>query len=167
MKRGISPLISTVLLIGFAITLAVFIFTWGMDFIRTTQEEVSEQSDIQFQCTSDVSFEVNCKYIDLNGKVTKVLFTITNNEDSIIKSIIHRIYNGDSFIESVLIQETFEEIGPFGISNTYSADISGENIASSSANIKTEILATEVETGGKILQCGEFAIDLSKCYEQT
>ena len=40
-KRGISPLIATVLLIGFTVALAAMVMTWGSGFIKKTTEQTT------------------------------------------------------------------------------------------------------------------------------
>ncbi|MCD4759713.1 hypothetical protein K8R33_02405 [archaeon] len=56
-KRGISPLIATVLIIGFTIVLAVLVITW----ISGTVEDVTDDTD--------VLVDLNNKCLDLVGKV--------------------------------------------------------------------------------------------------
>ena len=50
-KRGLSPLIATVLLIGFTIVLASFIVIWGSSFMRKITAETSQTTNITTQCT--------------------------------------------------------------------------------------------------------------------
>ena len=42
-KRGISPLIATVLLIGFTIVLAALVFRWGGQFFNSQTEQTGEE----------------------------------------------------------------------------------------------------------------------------
>lgn len=57
-NKGISPLIATVLLIGFTVALAAIIMTWGTDFIRGTTGRVDEQQENAFLCTSQLDFQI-------------------------------------------------------------------------------------------------------------
>jgi len=57
-KRGITPLIATVLLIGFTIALAAIIITWGGQFVRKTQERVGIESELQLSC-SQLNFDID------------------------------------------------------------------------------------------------------------
>ncbi|MEK6826180.1 MAG: archaellin/type IV pilin N-terminal domain-containing protein, partial [Nanoarchaeota archaeon] len=43
-KRGISPLIATVLIIGFTIALAALIITWGVSFVTQQTVETGEEA---------------------------------------------------------------------------------------------------------------------------
>lgn len=51
MKKGISPLIATVLLIGFTIVLAVIVLQWGSSFFQKTTTETGCDVDLNMQCT--------------------------------------------------------------------------------------------------------------------
>lgn len=67
-KKGITPLIATVLLIGFTVALAAIIMTWGTEFIRGTTDNVDKQRDTALLCTSQLDFQlqVDCA----GGKVS-------------------------------------------------------------------------------------------------
>ena len=51
MKKGISPLIATVLLIAFTVAVAAIISTWLTTFTTTSTESVKEKADIELHCT--------------------------------------------------------------------------------------------------------------------
>lgn len=73
-KRGISPLIATVLLVAIVIIIAVLIFFWYTDVLEKQQEK--EQLTTELICTQKVEFElsnVDCS-IDYNS----------NNDDAVI-----------------------------------------------------------------------------------
>lgn len=50
-KRGISPLIATVLLIGFIIALVAVVMLWGKGFIQEKAEKEGELAQAQLSCT--------------------------------------------------------------------------------------------------------------------
>ena len=56
-KRGISPLIATVILIGFVIVVAAVIFFWGKSYIVETAQKEGALSETKLKC-NDVKFEV-------------------------------------------------------------------------------------------------------------
>ena len=58
-----SPLIATVLLIGFAVALAALVMTWGLDFIKGQTGRVDEATEEALLCVNQLDFkiEVNCK----------------------------------------------------------------------------------------------------------
>lgn len=74
-NKGISPLIATVLLIGFTVALAAIIMTWGTDFIRGTTGKVDEQQEVAFLCTSQLDFQIqvdcanNQVFVDNRGQI--------------------------------------------------------------------------------------------------
>ncbi len=68
-KKGVSPLIATVLIIGFTIALAALIMTWGTSFIKKTQQDVETGAEAQLQCAR-VDLEIksyNCTADPLSG----------------------------------------------------------------------------------------------------
>lgn len=54
-KKGISPLIATVLIIGFTIILAAMVFQWGGDLFKQVQEETGAASEAKITCTSGLT----------------------------------------------------------------------------------------------------------------
>lgn len=93
-KKGISPLIATVLLIGFAVALAAVVMTWGLDFIKNTADATESQTQNTLICASDLSFVIS----DVNPSAGSV--TVDNRGQVDIKSIIFRIY-GDSGVDTI------------------------------------------------------------------
>ena len=61
-KKGMSPLIATVLLIGFAVALAALVMTWGLDFIKGQTGNVDTSTDQALKCVNQLDFklEVDC-----------------------------------------------------------------------------------------------------------
>ena len=57
-KKGISPLIATVLIIGFTIVLAALVITWGTKLFKTTVAETEEASKFALACTTGLKLEV-------------------------------------------------------------------------------------------------------------
>ena len=79
-KRGISPLIATVLLIGFTVALAAVIMTWGLDYIKGTTDTVGKQTNKFLLCANMLKIAV--KPDCANNKVT-----IENNGEIDIESV--------------------------------------------------------------------------------
>lgn len=66
MKKGISPLIATVLLIGFVVAIGAIVMLWGKGFVTERAEKSGELSKAQLDCT-----QVNLKFLNLvSGRVT-------------------------------------------------------------------------------------------------
>jgi len=92
-KRGISPLIATILIIGLTIVIAVLIFVWGGKFVRQQRDITSAEIGTTVSCVGDVSLIVkNLCYDDNNiqlllenkaGKdITGFVFKIADNFSS-------------------------------------------------------------------------------------
>ncbi len=86
-KKGISPLIATVLLIGFTVALAAVLMTWGLDYIRGTTQQVGSQTEEYLKC-SDLSFEIT------QADCTTGDITVQNNGDTDISGVILRVFVG-------------------------------------------------------------------------
>lgn len=57
-KRGISPLIATVLLIGFAVIIAVSVWMWYGNILQGQFMKQGALSDIQSDCLSEIKLDV-------------------------------------------------------------------------------------------------------------
>jgi flagellin-like protein len=76
-KRGISPLIATVLLIGFTIVLAALVFQWGGGFFK----DIMGSTDITTKAKTDAISKISIStptIVYSNNQITKL---IVNNED--------------------------------------------------------------------------------------
>ncbi len=75
-KNAISPLIATVIIIGFVVALAAILFTWGQSFIKSMKERSEEKAKLDLLCT-----EIN-RYIDIKNlcvEAASIDITITNS----------------------------------------------------------------------------------------
>ncbi|MBU0461387.1 MAG: hypothetical protein KJ574_02245 [Nanoarchaeota archaeon] len=57
-KRGVSPLIATVLLIAFAVALGAVVMNWGRGYVEDMQDNAKTSSDTAVICTSDIHPEI-------------------------------------------------------------------------------------------------------------
>ncbi len=86
-KKGISPLIATVLLIGFTVALAAFVITWGGEFTRDITSDTKDRSSRTVACTNELKFDV--KKIDCAADT----ILIDNIGDIDIKGLTLRYFN--------------------------------------------------------------------------
>ena len=115
-KRGISPLIATVLIIGFTIVLAAIAITWGTNLFKKTQEGTANSTDISLACTEVIgSLDIKASLAPLNRQlypnpnpesagINLILMGITveNNAARSINGFNVRIFNkGATIIEVV------------------------------------------------------------------
>ena len=112
-KKGISPLIATVLLIGFSVALAAVVMTWGLDYLKGTTEKVGGKTDEVLLCATELDFEISS--VDCNTGTVQV----QNNGAVDIANLTFRVYkSGDVLPQSV------EGIPSLGI-KTYTLDLAG------------------------------------------
>ncbi len=135
-NKGISPLIATVLIIGFTIALGAMIITWGTDFFRSTTEKVDKDRENALLCTSQLDFQlqVNCA----SGKV------FVDNRGSIdivgMKLRSHKRADG-----TVTVQDVNQSISAFG---KIPIDVTNLNELS-----KVDAIATVKATDGSDIVC--------------
>lgn len=99
MKKGVSPLIASVLLIGFTIAMAALLTYWYTGNVRENIEKTGAVNAITLGCVNDVDFNVEeaCVGVDSNG-VSEIRITGKNNKDKILNGIKVRIIgNGNQF----------------------------------------------------------------------
>ncbi len=58
-KRGIAPLIATVLLIAFAVALGAVVMNWGRSYVEDTAALAKKSSSGQVECSTDVALHIN------------------------------------------------------------------------------------------------------------
>lgn len=88
-NKGISPLIATVLLIGFTVALAAVIMTWGGGFVRDMTSTTEQNTQSALKCTQ------------LDFKITKAGctgLTIENKGSVDIKSFVFRVYDSSGSV---------------------------------------------------------------------
>lgn len=97
-KKGLSELITTVLIIGFTIVLAAVVMTWGGSFVRNLTEQQAETTTTATNC-----LQMNFEIADINYDSTlkKVNFKVTNNADNEIAGFIALLDHGDTGTDSL------------------------------------------------------------------
>ena len=85
-KKGISPLIATVLLIGFTIVLAALVFRFGGNLFRTTTEETACSSLIALQCAQTTDIKIINAILD--DTANKIGITIENENEGVVSGFV-------------------------------------------------------------------------------
>lgn len=98
-KRGVSPLIASVLLIGFTIAVVAMIFIWWGDFVRQKAIKEGLKNDAERACTSEVDLDVKGAEETANG----IEFVINNRGSQKISGFRFRIKD-DSGVSSILVK---------------------------------------------------------------
>lgn len=92
-KKGVSPLIATVLLIAFAVALGAVIMNWGRGFVQDRTADVDRNTKIETGCALDVAFKISDRrgtpQICYGGEGTngQINFTLENSGKKDIKRI--------------------------------------------------------------------------------
>lgn len=116
-NKGISPLIATVLIVGFTVALAAVIFTWGINFTKDTTERTTRQADLAQKC-GEISFDVEASCTEGNIDFIR----IANRQDITIQAFKFSISN-DDVTEVYDINSTEDALKGFGVKK-YSGDFS-------------------------------------------
>ncbi|MDI6737592.1 MAG: hypothetical protein QME12_03680 [Nanoarchaeota archaeon] len=114
-RKGISPLIATVLIIGFTVALAAIIMTWGTTFSKGIQKGTETTANEQMICAQEVLFNLGsaCNVSSETGSGI-VKLTISNDGSRAIKSFTARFYKDPN---NVVVNSTFltAPLDAFGI----------------------------------------------------
>ncbi|MBU2638386.1 MAG: hypothetical protein KJ955_05405 [Nanoarchaeota archaeon] len=92
-KKGISPLIATVLIIGFTVALAAIIMTWGTSFSKSMQKTTESTTEEQLACAQDVNVDLSSAcVVDGTAGSTQIKLTIKNDGAKAIERLSVRFY---------------------------------------------------------------------------
>ena len=80
-KKGVSPLIATVLLIAFAVALGAVVMNWGKGYVQTQALNVETKGNAALSCQGDIELNVYilnqrpkiCYAVDSTGTTLKVM----------------------------------------------------------------------------------------------
>lgn len=98
MKKGLSPLIATVLLIGITISMAALVMVWGQTLFRQTTEETGESASAEIDCISKVAVEVLNVSCGTPGTAAVV---VDNKNEKPIDGVIVRVYGSGSNVQTI------------------------------------------------------------------
>jgi flagellin-like protein len=129
-KKGISPLIATVLIIGFTVALAAIIITWSTGFTKRMQTQTEETANVQIICSTDVVFGIKSVcYEDEAAKCTgaitpcyKVLIQNDGKED--ITGWKIRVYQDANTVKAFDKPESVDAFGIVTV-DVLTSDITG------------------------------------------
>ncbi len=111
MKRGISPIISIIIIIGLVVAIAGLVVVWGNDFVRGIISDSSSESNQKLTCAT----AVDLKMVSSCYQEDEVVFTIESKGETDVKKFLVSLIGDDS--------ETVEVRGlrAFGL-DTFSVD---------------------------------------------
>lgn len=111
-RKGISPLIATVLLIGFTIVLAALVFQWGGQLFKSTTTQTGCQSEGRIACTSTVSLALGAvNFSSSNSSITKLIVSNSVSSNS-ITTLSVQVESKDGSIVTKTVDLTNNPITP-------------------------------------------------------
>ena len=106
-KRGISPLIASVLLVAFVILIGSIVIFWGRSFIKERAQKEGELAEKQLKC-ENVEIEIkNAKKIERN-------IEIENKGNTAIDGFILRVVSGGTSPDFSSIKDAVDSIPTVG-----------------------------------------------------
>jgi flagellin-like protein len=143
-KKGISPLIGTVLLVAIVIAMILLIMPWVTDMIEK-QKEKSGEAARQFDCITGLKFDLNA---DAAGVVS-----VTNKGDVAIESVTFRTFD----VASKALEATKEvKSGTAGTPLVLAydtVDMASTDVACATG--KKVVATATITSEGEPLVCGE------------
>jgi flagellin-like protein len=103
-KKGISPLIATVLIIGFTIVIAALVITWGTNLFKRTQESSGRTSEVSTAC-AELIIGLNVDVLNLYpavGTERNMTLKVDNSGTRDMNGFMLRIYGkGETTAQSL------------------------------------------------------------------
>lgn len=150
-KKGISPLIATVLVIGFTVALAAIIMTWGTTFSKSMQQGSEEQANLQMVCAQDVQYTLSSACYE---SVTDVVRLTVKNDGSIdLVNMTARFFTSPSSVEAkdgIQDQDAATGLAKYDIGVF---DVSLDDLDGS--QVKQVELIPIITVGGKQVTCSQ------------
>ena len=106
-KKGVSPLIATVLLIAFAVALGAVVMNWGKSYVEEQTKHAEEKSNLELRCEMDIELAIKQIRGDpqlcyTNGTTTKINFMLENRGTENIEAIqLTIIAENDIYTENI------------------------------------------------------------------
>nr|MBA4405103.1 hypothetical protein [Nanoarchaeum sp.] len=122
-KRAISPLIATVLLVGFVFVLALVLMTFYKETVETNTDETDKKIDVVNLCLygTDFEFDTPCKYVD------DLSVKIKNNKNGNISAFNFQVINHDGSSSSIRINKSMAGVSSTRFNFNFSGDVSDVN----------------------------------------
>ncbi|MFH1053298.1 MAG: archaellin/type IV pilin N-terminal domain-containing protein [Candidatus Woesearchaeota archaeon] len=161
-KRGVSPLIATVLLIAFAVALGAVVMNWGREYIEDTQKDVEIRSAQTSACIIDVSLSLvkisdkPCYERTADGS-DNIFHAIIENGDSAELSGYKLTFIGDDATTPILTHEINDSIKQAEI---ISVDVEYGNLLATTIDIVKIVPKLQISGAGGETFCTQSAIEI-------
>ncbi|MEK6937206.1 MAG: archaellin/type IV pilin N-terminal domain-containing protein [Nanoarchaeota archaeon] len=162
-KKGISPLIATVLLIGFTVALAGVVITWGGGFVKSVTTGTEEKTEETLACAAELKFEIDKVICGSNitdtNTITPSEITIDNRGVLILQKITFRFFNeeGEALTQGLTAigDEKNPAVGAFELKKLQLNIKEGSAVALIPNGASRVDAITTVVVGGKNISCGD------------
>ena len=110
-KKGISPLIATVLLIGFTIVLAALVIRWGSELFSSQIKTQTCDNEATIICTSDVDLGISTATVDDSAAVNENLKIglVSNGKQNIDNGFIVRVHKNTGEVVAAEVPDTLDQ----------------------------------------------------------
>jgi flagellin-like protein len=154
-KKGVSPLIATVLLIAFAVALGAVVMNWGRAYVEDTATFAQQKSDTEIKCSNDARMEFlminNVRKICYNSSSPAHLdFILQNSGTAQITAINATIITDDTTVANT-VQTTNYSIN-LSRSGVFKSQFN-VTASSSNVNVLTVRLVPVIKVQGKDVSC--------------
>lgn len=156
-KKAVSPLIATVLLIAFAVSLGAVVIQWGSNYVRERTDDTSQRSDIDLTCSQDTYIGV-IKY----NTIEQLCYNVS--------SITAIVENGPYIPLEAITVFVFGNttVAKLNVSNGTMAknEVKRFEILFSDSPVKQVRLIPSVKVGGNVVACPRSALirdDIPPC----
>lgn len=99
-KKGISPLIATVLIIGFVIVLAALVMQWGTSLFEGIKEDTAVSSEVNLICSTGLT---NLKINSAVYTTGTLAVTVDNSNEQEVSGFLFRFHDNS---DTVATQDT-------------------------------------------------------------
>ncbi len=165
-KKGVSPLIATVLLIAFAVALGAIVMSWGKSYITQTQTDVQNKGNLQMTCSEDVginilsiagSFDACYKDTDNTSVNGTIKFTLKNSGSEALAGLKVQIITD----KNVTLKTISKDLEPGDIYHAASIEYPGNQ------SFKELVINPEIKVGSETKVCANSEITLDTSQIKT
>jgi len=150
-KKGISPLIATVLVIGFTVALAAVILTWGTGFTKKISKSTEETTETQLACAQDVNFDVTAACYDMANDGVQFIVENNGNRDLTNFSVRLKISATDVVAGNV----PSSTVPRFGLKTFFVTDLDIPDLLGRAGEVKEVTLVPVIKVGDKEVTCSQ------------
>ena len=158
-KKGISPLIATVLLIGFTVALAGIVITWGSNFVKNITSGTEERTESTLACAGDLNFEITRYTCGDYTNLVKSTVTIDNKGNTVLEKVAIRFFNNQDELLNPTNEISKKIVGPVGAFEIKTFNLLADNEdnmleSMPDGTVKIEAIAT-ISVNGQEVTCGD------------